>query len=175
MLRTLAIVLLLALLVVPASATTLEKLTVDDLVQKSTLIVRARVLESKPSVVGKVIYTNYSVQVLESIRGASGATLTVSVPGGTYNGIQQRFAGTPRLDLGTEYVLFVWTGATKINHIMGLAQGLFSVKLNAQGETVLRRGAIDADIVDAGGNPINDPGMAMTLKDLRNRAKKAVQ
>lgn len=175
MLRTLATVLLVALLALSAGATTLEKLSVDDLVQKSTLIVRARVLESRPSVVGKVIYTNYSVQVLESIRGAAGSTVTVSVPGGTYNGIQQRFAGTPRLDTGSEYVLFVWTGATKINHIMGLSQGLFTVKQNAQGETVLRRGALEADVVDANGNPINDPGMAMTLKDLRNRARKAVQ
>jgi hypothetical protein len=175
MLRTFATVLLVAILASTVGATTLEKLSVDDLVQKSTLIVRARVLDSKPSLVGKVIYTNYSVQVLESIRGGSVSTVTVSVPGGSFNGIQQRFAGTPKLDLGTEYVLFVWTGATKINHILGLSQGLFTVKLTAQGETVLHRGAIAADIVDASGNPTHDPGMAMTLKDLRNRVRKAAQ
>jgi hypothetical protein len=49
------------------------------------------------------------------------------------------------------------------------------VKLTAQGETVLHRGAIAADIVDASGNPTHDPGMAMTLKDLRNRVRKAAQ
>ncbi|MGH8323719.1 MAG: hypothetical protein ACRETD_07990, partial [Steroidobacteraceae bacterium] len=46
-------------------ATTLQQLSLDDMIQKSTAIVRARVTGTYTAARGRIIYTHYTVQVTE--------------------------------------------------------------------------------------------------------------
>ncbi len=49
------------------------------------------------------------------------------MPGGTVNGVQQSFSGSPLLKQGDEFVFFLWTSNTGITWITGLTQGLFAL------------------------------------------------
>jgi hypothetical protein len=156
----------------PAGATTLEKLSVDDMVQKSTSIVRGRALGATSTQRGSIIYTVYRVQIAEVLKGSIAAgTTEVFVPGGSFNGLRQSFAGSPSLATGTEYVIFLWTSPKGIPQVIGLGQGVFEVKLSASGEKILSRGPIDADFLDASGQHVHDDGLKLTLSRLQQRVR----
>ncbi len=159
----------------PLGATTLEKLSVDDMVQKSTSIVRGKATASTTTQRGSVIYTIYRFQVTEVLKGSgtSGAT-DVYVPGGIYGGFRQSVSGSPTLDTGVEYVLFLWTSPKGIPQVIGLSQGVFEVKTSAGGERILTRGPIAADMIDASGNSIEDQGLKLTLTRLQQRVRALV-
>jgi hypothetical protein len=166
--RLKSILLVLAALL-PASATTLEKLSVDQLVQRSTAIVRGRVLDSSAGMKGRVIYTFYKVQVTDTLKGTAGKYIEVAVPGGAYNGLRQTIPGAPKPATGTDYVFFLWQGPSGTNHILGLSQGLFDVKIGADGQVILLRGTTDAQFVDAHGQPVEDTGVRVTLRSLSSK------
>src|SRR5690242_6003115 len=72
-------------LVSPIRATTLAQLTLDDMIQKSPAIVRARVTGSHSAYRGADIYTFYLLQVLESWKASGRVTTDVAIPGGVVN------------------------------------------------------------------------------------------
>ncbi len=158
---------------VPAWATTLEKLSVDEMVQKSTAIVRGRSLGSATTQRGSLIYTVYRLQVSQVLKGSltPGATTEVYVPGGIYGGFRQSFAGSPTLNPGTDYVVFLWTSPRGTTQVIGLGQGVFDVKLSSSGEPVLSRGPLEADMVDGTGRSVNDQGLKLTLDRLQQRVR----
>ncbi len=170
--RRIAANLLLSLLAAFAlSATTLEKLSMDQLIERSTAIVRGTVLDAYAIQRGAVIYTTYRVRVSQTLKGPASSTLEISVPGGQANGVRQSFSGSPRLDSGVEYVVFVWTSRSGIHHTLGLAQGVFDVKPGANGTLILSRGAIDAHMLDAAGNQAEDNGVRIPFARLLERVR----
>src|SRR5437667_5325768 len=78
---------------IPAQATTVTRASLDDLIQKSTAIVRGRVVSSTTAARGSLVYTYYKIQVIERWKGAAAtedpSQLQVQVPGGSFNGVQQ--------------------------------------------------------------------------------------
>ena len=75
-------------------ATTLQQLPIPEMAQKSTAIVRAKVLDSSAVRKGEDVYTVYRVEVAESWKHAAGSrtsprTMEVAIPGGVAGGIRQ--------------------------------------------------------------------------------------
>ena len=161
----------LLILTLQAPATTLEKLSLEEMATKSHIIVRATVLGQAATQRGTLVYTNYSIKVTEKLKGDAGATLVVSVPGGTIGRVRQSFAGTPTMKTGAEYVVFIWKGKSGILHIIGLSQGLFDLKLNQAGEIVLTRGVLDAQLVDKTGKEVQSQSLELTLDRLRGMVR----
>lgn len=146
----------------------------DDMIQKSTAIVRAKVLGSHAEARGRDIYTYYQLQVIdrlkpENLKSAGSQQLDLAVPGGTAAGLRQRVGGAPELNAGGEYVIFLWTGRPGLTQIIGLSQGLFSVVHNAAGDAVLVRPAATEQMVDKSGRVISDHAVTMSLSELRSR------
>ncbi|MBM3788050.1 MAG: hypothetical protein FJW30_27200 [Acidobacteria bacterium] len=169
--RWLATILLLTL---PAAATTLEKLSLDEMTAKSTAIVRGRVSFSHVAKVGRVYYTHYSVQVLERFKGAPSGT--VVLPGGRIGNSEQTFAGVPSLGNTNELILFLWTSKTGLTHIIGLSQGILQVSKDAAGQTILSREAIRENLVDPRtGRATEDGGIRMTMGDFQGRMRGAIR
>ena len=108
--RRFATALVLFVSSLPLQCATLERLSFDDMVVKSTAIVRGKVANSYAAFSGRVIYTHYSVQVIETLKGAASASVDVAVPGGVANNLRQTFSGAPELRPGAEFVFFLWTG-----------------------------------------------------------------
>ncbi len=163
----------LAATLVPSQATTLQKLTVDDMIKQSTAIVRATVTGSYTAQRGMDIYTYYQFKVTETLKGSS-QIQEVAVPGGVYKGLQQLAAGSPALAKGQDYVIFLWTGRSGMTQVIGLSQGLFTVMQNDLNETVLVRGPIGSLMLDRAGRVISDSGVTLKLADLRSQIKKTV-
>src|ERR1035438_1920110 len=76
-----------------AAAATLQQLSLDQMTQSATAIIRARVTGSSASFTGSTIYTHYKLQVTETWKGFS--TTDVVLPGGVAGGYRQSFPGVP--------------------------------------------------------------------------------
>lgn len=170
---TLTSVMLAASLAASLGAATLEKLELDQMILKSTEIVRGKVTAKAAATRGAVIYTEVSVSVTERLKGATSPSVRVSVPGGTLNGVTQTFPGSPDLHTGSEYVFFLWTGKSGVTQIVGLSQGLLDLDGSlgaASGTAKLSRAAITAGLVDpVTGKAVADQPLTLTLDKLRAR------
>ncbi|MEO5924725.1 MAG: hypothetical protein ABIR70_12950 [Bryobacteraceae bacterium] len=168
--------LILATLLLQATcawATTLEQLSVDQMIQQSTAIVRAKVTGSFAANRNGTIYTYYRLQVTENLKSTTPSTTEVAVPGGMLGRVMQSVAGAPTLKTGGDYVLFLWTSRSGLTQIIGLSQGAFDVKANA-GSTTLLRSPIDAQMLDAAGRVVSDNGVVVDLSALRSRLNQLV-
>ncbi len=161
---------LAVLTVLPSFATTLQKLTLDDLIAQSTAIVRVKVTGASATLRGRDIYTYYQFQVLETLKGTPQAA--VAVPGGVTGGLRQMVAGAPTLTEGGQYVIFLWTSRSGLTQVLGLSQGLFSVMQDSSGNQVLVRPAATGQMVDKAGNLVTDQAVTISLSDLRSEIQK---
>jgi hypothetical protein len=149
---------------------TLERLSLDDMIEKSTAIVRGRVTGSYSALHGSIIYTHFTVQVQERWKGAETQQMDVVVPGGTSGVYRQTFTGTPKLTGGGEYVLFLWKGASGLTNIIGLSQGVFDLKRDGKaGEALAVRPAAAEVMLDSSGRAVKDEPVQMRLHALRER------
>ena len=164
----------LAAILAPLPGSTLEQLSLDDMIRLSTVIVRGKTQPTVSAYRSSIIYTHYQVQVSETLKGPATNQLDMVVPGGAANQMQQTFAGAPTLAPGQDYVLFLWTSKSGMTQIIGLSQGLFLVTADASGQLMVTRSAANDRMVNASGQPVNDSGMQMLLSDLRNRIKKSL-
>ncbi|MEP6714721.1 MAG: hypothetical protein ABJC09_04060 [Terriglobia bacterium] len=167
MFRSLAII-ALTVACLPAPAVTLRQLSMDQMTQSATAIVRARVTGSSASFTGSAIYTHYKLQIVETWKGF--APSEVLLPGGAAKGLKQSVSGVPVLQVGSEYVMFLWTSSsTGLTHLVGLTQGLFNVSQQPDGSITVVRGEIGETILDGSGAAIRDRAVQMNLSDLKSR------
>jgi hypothetical protein len=164
------LIILAAALVCLTSASTLQRLSMTDLIQKSTMIVRGTIQPgSSAALRGSIIYTHYQLSVTTAFKGTPGPTIDVAVPGGALNGIQQPVAGAPVFTSGQDAVFFLWTSKTGLTQVIGLSQGLFGVTTNAQGQAMVSRGATSETMLDASGQTVSDFSIQMPLAQLASK------
>ena len=163
---------LTALLVIgiqPLRCATLEQLSMDDLIGKSTAIVRGTVVDSWAALTGSVIYTHYKVQVSESFKGPRQSSVELVVAGGVINNLSQSFSGSPKLNKGDEFMFFLWTSRAGLTQIMGLTQGLFAIAPGAPADPMATRAASRELMLDPKtAQPVKDAMLSMHLSDLRS-------
>ena len=151
---------------IPAQATTLRRASLDDLIQTSTGIVRARVVGSFSASQGPLNYTHYTIQVLDCWKGPSAVRIDVQVPDA---------AGAPVFSTGFQYVFFLWTGPSGANHLLGLSQGALDVITDAAGNTIVVRQPTEALVLDPGtGAAGSQDPMQMKLSDFATRVSSAL-
>ena len=75
--------LVLTFCMLPLQCATLERLSLDDMISKSTGIVRGKVMSTSAAFAPSqpVIYTHYTIQVSERFKGTGGNSVDVVVPG----------------------------------------------------------------------------------------------
>jgi hypothetical protein len=156
--------------VLPLAGATLERLSFDDLIVKSTAIVRGTVADSWAAFTGSIIYTHYKVQVSETLKGSPQNVVEIVVTGGTVNGLRQTFLGSPTLNKGEHYVLFLWTSRAGLTQIMGLTQGLFALPVDGEPDPTATRPATRELMLDpATAHPVKDAALSIRLSELRSR------
>jgi hypothetical protein len=153
----------------PLPGSTLQQLSLNDMIQLSTAIVHGKAQQTTSSYSGSIIYTHYKIQVSETLKGPAATQMDIAVPGGAANRFQQIFAGTPVLAPGQDYVFFLWTSKSGLTQIIGLSQGLFVVSANSAGQLMVTRGPSSELMVNAAGKPVSDSAMQMLLSDLRSQ------
>jgi hypothetical protein len=176
--RTPSILLAGLAILASAGATTLQKLSLDDMIRQSTGIVRAKVAGSRSALRGQSIYTYYRLQVLEAPKASAGqgsGEIEVAVPGGIVNGLRQVAIGSPDLTVGSEYVIFLWTGKSGLTQIIGLSQGLFLAAKDGAGNIRLTRPAADDLTVDHNGSPVSAEATDLPWRELRARIRQELR
>jgi hypothetical protein len=151
-------------------AATLERLSLNDMIARSTAIVRGKILNSFTETNGPAIYTHYRIQASETLKGTPRGMVEIQLPGGVSNGFRQTFAGVPEFKTGDEYVFFLWTGRTGATQVIGLTQGLFSVAAGGAADPITTRSASHEVMLDAAsGKQVKDQTLTMHLSELRAR------
>jgi hypothetical protein len=162
----------LLVLALGVQAASLEYLSLDDMAAKSTAIVRGRVVATGTGTRGPLIYTQYTVQVLERLKGPEASQVDVVVLGGTSQGMRQAFSGAPQLGAGVDYLLFLWTGPSGLTQIIGFSQGLFQLQKDGSGEWIASRAAASEAMLDPKtGRLVNDQAIRLRLTELRSRVR----
>ena len=161
------VALCLAVWLAPVWGATLELLSLNDLIAKSTTIVQAQVTGSSASYAGTVIYTHYKVSVLAQWKGAAQSTIDVLVPGGTANGIRQTYPGVPQLVAGRQYVLFLWMSSKGATYPMGFTQGVFNLLPDASGNiTAAQMPTTETILAPGTGQAVRSQPLSMPLAQL---------
>ena len=171
--RLLTVVALFGAARVPAA--TLQQLSMDDLIAKSTAIVRGTVQSSYVAYSGPLIFTHYRIQVVEQWKGSKGAAVDVAVPGGMVKRTRQTYAGAPQFQPGDQYVLFLWTGKSGMTQIMGFTQGAFQVAPDGSSDPNLTRNASHELMLDpATHQQVTDVALTLRLSALRSQVISAL-
>ena len=156
--------LLLVFLICPIAShsTTVERLSLDDLVKKAGKIVVGRVTGSRTYWSGQVILTSYTIDVQETIKGAASRNIEVTTIGGTIGDITLHVAGMPSFRKDENAVVFVENTGT-VSTIVGLSQGKFGVR---NGEVTNTIGGLDFPDGRTG-KPLNMP-----LESFKNQIRR---
>ena len=148
----------------------------NDMIAQSTAIVRGTVVDSWAALTGSVIYTHYKIQVSESLKGPRQSSVEIVVAGGVVNNLSQSFSGSPTLNKGDQFVLFLWTSRAGLTQIMGLTQGLFAIAPGASTDPMATRAATRELMLDPKtAQPVKDAVLSMHLSDLRSRIANTLQ
>jgi hypothetical protein len=163
---------LLCALAVLLSAATLEQMSLDDLVQKSTSIVQGRAGSSRSIREGALFYTLHKFAVLNRWKGEPAPEVEIALPGGSIGGLQQDFGGVPQLEPGREYVVFLWKGPSGRTQITGFSQGVFEVVRGSGGSVIVRRKPnADLTLSPGTGKAVETSAIEMPLADLAARIR----
>ena len=154
---------------------TLQQLSMDQMTDLATSVVRARVTGVSAAISTAsgtpTIYTHYQLQVSEVWKGS--ALSEVAMPGGTANGQHQDFPGVPELKVGSEYVLFLWKSpSTGTIQTLGLTQGIFEVSGQPDGSIVAHRRQSGELMVDAAGHRVTDRAVRMDVTQMKARVRR---
>jgi hypothetical protein len=124
-----------------ALATTLTPMYLDDLTAQSQTVVYGAVVAKRVEwdTAHRWIYTIYTVQPSQYLKGNLGAPFELREPGGVLGGIGMKVAGVPQFEVGEEAVFFVWTDPKGYHQVNGFEQGAVSIKTGASGAKVASR------------------------------------
>jgi hypothetical protein len=120
-----------ALMVLPAQATIMQYLAVEDLTRLSSDVFYGRVIsiETEWNAQRTHIYTRISVRIDEAFKGSLGRSETVTVTqlGGEKDGVKLDYSGRPVFSVGESVVLFTTRGKNNDFIVVGLKQGKMQV------------------------------------------------
>jgi hypothetical protein len=141
--RKLLACLLFVLISAPFSrATTLLRMDLDDMTAVSNAVVYGKVTASRTEwdQNHSVIYTLYTVQPIQYLKGQLGSSFELQEIGGTLDGLNMRVPSAAEFSVGQEAVIFVWTDQLGRNLVLGMEQGAVGVHTDPQtGQKLLDR------------------------------------
>lgn len=169
----------------PASATTLRKMDLPELIASADRIVHVRAINQNVywDPTETQIYTDTTFEVLSEAKGQGPSLVTVNLLGGSIGEVDMRAEGTPIFSAGDEVVLFALDRPDGKEDLVGFSQGVMRVvtetSTGATGEAVSMKFAVSevplgVTYVQVGGpqlvetrpSPLRAP-LATLLEDIR--------
>ncbi len=118
----------LALIAAVANATTLARLSFEELAARADVIVRARCLSSESRWERGEIWTFSQFEVLGAPKGLVPGLITVRTLGGRAHGFVSVVEDVPRFVPGEETYLFLVPSRASAFQLLGWAQGTFRIR-----------------------------------------------
>jgi len=162
-----------------ARATTLLRMSVEEMARASQEIVRARCTGTATRWDAGEIWTFAAFEVEETWRGPAAAQVTVRLLGGRAGDLTSRVSGVPRFQPGEEVVLFLERTPRGDFSVVSWEQGTFRVRRDRRGGA----GALERVTQDTAAFSTFDPGTRrfeasgirnMPVEDLRARVDAAL-
>jgi len=157
----LAIANLLVAMLLPAheaDAGSALRLELGGLVERSELILEARVLASRCIEEEGLLLTESLLEVTRTLKGPDLAYRSVRLPGGVReDGSGMLVPGVPGLVPGSEALLFLGPeGRAGVRLPTGLAQGVFDLRTDTYGRKQLVRDSRTLGLLEPGGGEVRD-------------------
>jgi hypothetical protein len=112
----------------PLRATTLLRMSVAQMAQRATLIVRARCRANSAGWDAGEIWTLTDFEIVAVWRGSAPARITVRLLGGTAGNLTSSVSGVPRFRPGEEVVLFLEPTPRGDYSVLSWEQGTFRIR-----------------------------------------------
>ena len=130
MLRSAITIVVCLLIGMPAAAITIAPLSFEQLVNKSALVVLARVIDVRGEFIadGRGVESVVTVSVLKGLKGGPGDTLQFTVPGGRAGRYLNLIPGAPTFTSGDLAVIFLTARGARLPITTGLTQGVYRVQ-----------------------------------------------
>lgn len=169
--------LLLALLLVPAiRATTLARLSLEQLAHGSDAVARVRFAGAESRWENGSIWTVTTFDVVETLKGELPPKIEVRLPGGHVGHLTATVEGTPKFNPGGEAVLFLQGASAGGFTVAGWVEGSFRVLRDARTgvETVTQDSSAFA-VFDAATRTFHTEGIRrMPIAQFRARVAAAI-
>ena len=169
--------LLSGLLFQPAiHATTLARLSLDQLARGSDAVARVRCARAESRWENGLIWTVMAFDVVESMKGALPLEIAVRLPGGRVGHLTATVDGTPKFNPGAEAVVFLKRSPGGGFTVAGWVQGTFRISRDPRtgGEIVTQDSAAFAAF-DAATRAFRAEGIRrMPIEEFRARIAAAV-
>jgi hypothetical protein len=113
---------------IPLQATTVRRLSLDELVAKADSIIVGRVIGSHTFWTNdrKLILTSYTLEVQQSLKGSAAPTIVVTTIGGQMDTTLLQVPGMPAFENNESAVLFLVQSGGYAT-VLGLKQGKFAI------------------------------------------------
>jgi len=123
----------------PVWATVVLPADFATVVTEAGVIVHGRVVDVRCEMTGprRIIESVVMVAVLESLKGAPGASVTFRVPNGQVGRYRRILVGAPEFAEGDEVVVFLTGRPPAMPTVFGLSQGVYRVTRNATARAVV--------------------------------------
>lgn len=158
------------------SATTLARLSLDDLAAAAEAVARVRCAGAEARWENGSIWTVTTFEVLETMKGNLAAEITVRLPGGRAGHLTATVDGAPRFLPGEEVVMFLESSRTGEFTIAGWAEGTFRISRDphTRVETVTQDSSAFA-VFDAATRTFHTEGVRqMPFEEFRSRLAAAI-
>ncbi len=169
--------LVLALLFLPAiRATTLARITLDQLAAGSDAVARVRWADGEARWENGSIWTVTTVQVVEILKGSLPAEIAIRMPGGRVGHLASTVDGTPKFHPGDDAIVFLTRSQAGGFAVAGWVEGTFRISRDPKndGETVTQDSSAFA-IFDTATRSFRADGIRrMPLGEFRARVAAAV-
>lgn len=144
-----------------ASASMFVAMTAEQLIDEADAVIQGRVirLESRWDENGRIVVTEATVEVTDTIVGEAAPEIVVRTPGGKVADFRVEAIGFPQMYMGEEVILFVKADrAIGASRIVGHQQGHFEVVTRKDGVTLaVPRIEEDAAFLLPSGKPMPQP------------------
>lgn len=152
------VLLITAMLAWPAAATTIVMPTDEDLIEKSPLIVRGTVVQSRPVALHGGIWTETVLEVHETIKGEASSRIVIREVGGQIGDREVVVFGSPDYEEGQEVLAFLTPTPRGDHQTIDLFAGKFSEEWTIDGQRLWYRNleVPQVQLLDQDFEPIRD-------------------
>jgi hypothetical protein len=128
-----AVVCAALLFAAPSAATLVPRLSLEELVHSSDVIVHGRIARSWIAwdQDRKLIWTHYSLEIHDPLKLSGPQQIVVSEPGGILDGIGMQVSGATSFVQGEEVIVFLHRTPSGYLRMTGWGQGKYSVATDA--------------------------------------------
>lgn len=124
---------LIALLFLPAlHATTLARLTLDQIAAGSDAVARVRYVRAESRSENGSIWTTTTFAVVETLKGKLPGQIDVHLPGGRVGHLTATVEGTPKFSPGSETIVFLQRSGAGGFTVAGWVEGSFRISHDPQ-------------------------------------------